>query len=131
MERQFIDVIPLIACSDIEREHDFLVDVIGFTSAGIERLPDGSVVHAEVRAGERRIWLHRVDPAGSLVAPGSAGPTHGGLVVHVRDVDAHHRHARDAGAEILSGPTDQAYGQREYGVRDPEGHVWWVATPTT
>src|SRR5918992_4564945 len=53
------DIVPLLACSDIAAEHDFLVTVLGFSSVGIERTPDGAVVHAEVRAGERRIWLHR------------------------------------------------------------------------
>jgi len=38
--------------------------------------------------------------------------------------------ARRAGATILSEPTDQDYGQREYAVRDPDGHSWWIATPT-
>lgn len=125
------DVIPLLACSDIAAEHDFLVASLGFTSGGIERMPDGSAVHAEVRVGSRRIWLHRADEAGGLVPPGRGGPAGGGLVVHVPDVDAHHDRARSAGAEILSEPTDQDYGQREYGVRDPEGHLWWIATPTS
>ena len=53
-----------------------------------------------------------------------------GLVVHVDDVDAHFRHARDAGATIDREPEDQPYGQREYGARDLEGHRWWFATPT-
>jgi hypothetical protein len=25
-------------------------------------------------------------------------------------------------------PTDEDYGQREYGLRDPEGHDWYIAT---
>jgi uncharacterized glyoxalase superfamily protein PhnB len=50
-------------------------------------------------------------------------------VVHVPDVDAHHERAVAAGADVLYGPRDQDYGQREYGVRDPEGHLWWIATP--
>src|SRR5688572_19261523 len=45
------DVIPLLACREIVIEHDFLVDVLGFASAGLERTPDGAVVHAEVRLG--------------------------------------------------------------------------------
>ncbi len=47
----------------------------------------------------------------------------------VADVDAHFAHAKSSGATILSEPTDQDYGQREYGVKDPEGHSWWIATP--
>ena len=27
-------------------------------------------------------------------------------------------------------PTDEEYGQREYGLQDPEGHNWYIATPT-
>jgi MerR family transcriptional regulator, thiopeptide resistance regulator len=123
------DVIPLLVCSDIEREHDFLVNVLGFTSAGVERTPSGDVIHAEVRVGARRIWLHRADDAGGLVPPTRAGTAGGGVVVHVPDVDAHHERARAAGADIDYPPRDQDYGQREYGVRDPDGHLWWIATP--
>lgn len=49
--------------------------------------------------------------------------------MHIGDVDAHYERTRAAGARIDSEPTDQAYGLREYGVRDPEGHRWWFATP--
>lgn len=129
MDTEFTDVIPLLACSDIPAEHDFLVRVLGFASAELERMPDGTVVHAEVRAGNRRIWLHRADEASNLVPPGARGPAGGGIVVHVPDVDAHYERARASGAEILDEPRDQDYGQREYGMRDPEGHLWWIATP--
>jgi MerR family transcriptional regulator, thiopeptide resistance regulator len=125
------DIVPLLACADIEAEHDFLVGALGFTSAGLERTPDGTVVHGEVRAGPRRIWLHRVDEAGDLVPPGQGGRVGGGIVVHVPDVDARYERARTAGATIVSEPRDEEYGQREFGVRDPEGHLWWIATPMT
>lgn len=51
-------------------------------------------------------------------------------MVQVKDVDAHFEAARLAGAIILREPTDESYGQREYGLHDPEGHNWWIATPT-
>jgi len=124
------DVIPLLACADIEAEHDFLVSVLGFASAGVERMADGTVVHAEVLTGGRRIWLHRADEASRLLPPRISGSAGGGIVVHVEDVDAHFRGARNGGAEILYEPRNEDYGQREYGVRDPEGHTWWIATPT-
>jgi uncharacterized glyoxalase superfamily protein PhnB len=129
MERLPTEVIALLACSDIAAEHDFLVAALGFTSGGIERMPDGVAVHAEVRLGANRIWLHRRDDDAGLVPPGRTGPWGGGHVIRVPDVDAHYGRARDAGAEILYEPRDEDYGQREYGVRDPEGHQWWIATP--
>jgi MerR family transcriptional regulator, thiopeptide resistance regulator len=124
------DIIPVLACSDIAAEHDFLVGALGFTSAGLERDPSGAVVHGEVRLGDRRIWLHLTSEAARLQTPSKLGAAGGGLVVHVKDVDAHFAKAKASGAEILSEPTDQEYGQREYGVRDPDGHSWWFATPT-
>ena len=84
----------------------------------------------EVQAGGRRIWLHRVSDEHGLDTPQSIGRAAGGMVVHVDDVDAHCERARAAGADITSEPRDQDYGQREYAVRDPEGHSWWIATPT-
>ena len=47
----------------------------------------------------------------------------------VDDDDTHFRRATAGGAVIDSEPTDQDYGQREHGARDPEGHRWWFATP--
>jgi uncharacterized glyoxalase superfamily protein PhnB len=130
MDTEFADVVPLLACSDIAAEHGFLVSVLGLVSAGLERMPDGTVVHAEVRAGSHRIWLHRADESDKLVPPGPNGSAGGGIVIHVDDVDAHYERVRAAGADVLYEPRDQDYGQREYGVRDPEGHLWWIATPT-
>jgi uncharacterized glyoxalase superfamily protein PhnB len=46
----------------------------------------------------------------------------------VDDVDAHHDRAVAAGAEIISGPTDQPYGAREYAARDHEGNGWSFGT---
>ena len=130
MQTDFIDILPVLSCSDIVAEHDFLVRVLGFSSGGLERAPDGTVVHGEVRAGARRIWLHLTSETAKLATPTTLGAASGGLVVHVKDVDAHFEAARRAGATILREPTDQPYGQREYGVRDPDGHSWWIATPT-
>jgi uncharacterized glyoxalase superfamily protein PhnB len=113
---------------DIEAAHDHLVRVFGFTSDGIERAPDGTVIHGEVRLGQARIWLHQV--TGDLASPRRLSEQNGGLVVHVNDVDAHFIRARDAGAVIDREPDDQPYGQREYAARDLEGHHWWFATPT-
>ena len=85
------------------------------------------VIHAEVCADEQRIWLHAVGDA--FTTPQRAGLATGGIVVYVADVDAHFERVRDAGATIVREPTDEDYGQREYAVRDPEGHSWYIATP--
>jgi uncharacterized glyoxalase superfamily protein PhnB len=130
MTTQFTDIIPVLVYADIRAAHDFLVGALGFTSAGLHEEPSGQVVHGEVRAGGRRIWLHRVSGEHGLDTPHSIGRAAGGIVVHVEDVDAHCERAGAAGADITSEPRDQDYGQREYAVRDLEGHRWWIASPT-
>src|SRR5437868_15346597 len=125
----FNRVIPLLVYGDIPAAHDFLVRAFGFESGGVERDGEGQAVHAEVRAGDTAIWLHRVTDEHELGSPRTPTVAGAGLVVHVDDVDAHYRRARAAGAQIDSEPRDQPYGQRDYGVRDPEGHRWWFTTP--
>ena len=122
-------VIPVLVYEDIEAAHDFLVGTFGFTSGGLHRLDDGTAVHAEVRNGDAAIWLHGVSPEHDLASPRGAGASHGGLSVIVPEVDAHYARTRAAGARIDSAPTDQDYGLREYGARDPENHRWWFSSP--
>jgi len=130
---QFTRVIPILIYADIPAAHDLLVNAFGFESGGVERTPTGEAVHAEVRAGDTTIWLHRVTAEHELGSPQTKGVMGSGLVVHVDDVDEHFKRVRELaeklGAKIDSEPTDQPYGQREYGVRDAEGHRWWFASP--
>lgn len=51
-----------------------------------------------------------------------------GNVVAIDDVDALHRRATDAGAEIALELTDTDYGSRDFTVRDPEGNLWAFGT---
>ena len=126
MPIDFLDAIPVLPYEDIRAAHDFLVDVIGLDSAGLLE-HDGRVIHGEVRAGESRFWLH--ESAGGLTSPKGVGVRTGGIVLHVADVNAHFERVRATGATILREPSDEDYGQREYAVRDPEGHDWYIATP--
>lgn len=116
-------IIPILVYEDIAAGHDFLVEAFGFTSGGVHRDAEGKPIHAEVRAGDVVIWLHRV------AAPRSMSAASSGLVVQVKDVDGHCERARAHGAHLESEPQDMPYGQREYGVRDVEGHRWWFSAP--
>ena len=64
----------------------------------------------------------------------SDAPSHITLVVRVSSqelVDRAYRTAVDAGAEVVSPPTDQPWDGRSSVVADPDGHRWeflWVPT---
>jgi uncharacterized glyoxalase superfamily protein PhnB len=122
-------IIPILVYEDIEAGHDYLVETFGFISGGIHRTGEGTVVHAEVRLGDAAVWLHRVTEEHEMVSPKGSATATGGLEVIVADVDAHYAGSVAAGARADGAPTDQAYGLREYGTRDPENHRWWFSSP--
>jgi uncharacterized glyoxalase superfamily protein PhnB len=122
-------IIPILVYEDIVAGHDYLVETFGFTSGGIHRDDGGIAVHAEVRMGDAVVWLHRVTPEHEMVSPRDSVTATGGLEVIVPDVDAHYARSVAGGARIDRPPTDQAYGLREYGTRDPENHRWWFSSP--
>ena len=124
-------VIPILVYEDIEVAHDFLVRTFGFTSGGLHRTEDGTVVHGEVRMGDSPIWLHAATDEHQMASPRGSVQSHGGLEIIVDDVDAHYARSKAAGAHIDRAPSDQEYGLREYGARDPENHRWWFSTPLT
>jgi uncharacterized glyoxalase superfamily protein PhnB len=124
-------VIPVLVYEDIPAAHDFLVEALSFAAGGVICDPEGRPVHGEVRAGDLVIWLHRVVAELKLVSPRSLPADSSGLVVYVEDVDAHYERAKASGAHPESEPKDMPYGQREFGVRDPEGHRFWFATRTS
>ena len=45
-------------------------------------------------------------------------------MVRVPDIDVHRNRSKDAGARIISEPSDYPYGERQYTAVDLGGHVW-------
>lgn len=123
-------IVTILVYAEIEAAHDFLVDVFGFSPGGIHRDGDDQVIHGEVLLDGEAIWLHRVSPDDGLRGAAELGSVTGMLNVFVPDVDAHHARSVAAGAKILFPPTEQPYGQRDYGVLDLEGRIWSFATRT-
>jgi PhnB protein len=126
--------VPMLAYEDCGAASHWLGRAFGFREVQRFADPDGRVTHAELELD------------GAVVAIGWPGPDYqspshhaavceharkwlaapwviDGALVHVDDLDAHHRRAVDAGATILRGPEDQPFG-RLYTAADPEGHRW-------
>ena len=64
------------------------------------------------------------DPDYGRAVPGDSGLRSYSIMVKVENVDAHHDHALERGARILSPPTDYPYGERQYAVEDLARHQW-------
>jgi PhnB protein len=58
---------------------------------------------------------------------GWSEPTRATYYLYVENADASVSRAVAAGAEPLGEVRDQPYGDRQGGVRDPGGNVWWIS----
>jgi PhnB protein len=92
---------------------------------GVERMrmpaPDGSIMHADVAVGNGAIEVSD----GNEQYPTAPQAIH----LYVDDADATYERALRAGATSLYAPVDQDYGDREGGVKDAFGNIWYIATP--
>jgi uncharacterized glyoxalase superfamily protein PhnB len=75
--------------------------------------------------GDAFVMLSSTSEGDSVYKQG-AGRT--GIYAVVDETDALFERAREAGAEVVSEPSDQDYGSRDFAVRDPEGNVWAFGT---
>ena len=113
-------VTPYLIVEGADKVIDFVKQSFG--AVEIERLPgpDGKIGHAEVRIGDSVIML------------GEAGdhwkPMPCSIYLYVQDTDAAYKRALEAGATSVMEPADQFYGDRNAGVKDSSGNLWWIGT---
>jgi uncharacterized glyoxalase superfamily protein PhnB len=84
--------------------------------------PGGRVNGAQMHLGDAWIMLNSARPGSA--SPAQAGHQTQSLTVFVDDVDAHCERAKLTGAKIVEDLHETAYGERQYGVEDLEGHHW-------
>ncbi len=115
-------VIPYLFYKNGKSAIDFIAKAFGFEVRLVMPGPGEQVMHAELALGEDVVYLGTPDgqrPAGKLPQRSAA------VLVYVDDVDAHCARSREAGAEVVRGPSDMFYGDRVYTARDPEGQEWY------
>jgi lactoylglutathione lyase len=109
----------ILFVADLERSTAFYRDVVGvpFKLRG-----DGYV---EFATEGSRFGLYDRNRLGELTGQDAEAPRRpGGEVVFlVGDVDAEAERLRGAGARVLKGPVDRAWGHRTLHVEDPDGFV--------
>ncbi|MFH8349348.1 VOC family protein [Streptomyces sp. NPDC018045] len=118
---------PTLHYRDAKAAIKQLTEGLGFTRTALYESEDGAVLHAELSFGNGVVMLGSKGAGGAYEeALGAGGPV--GVYATVPDPDAHHRRAEQAGVEIVTPPTDQDYGSREYTARDLEGNLWTFGT---
>jgi PhnB protein len=113
-------VTPYLVVEGVDRCLQFMSAAFGAQEKLRMPRADGSIGHAETRIGDSLVMLGE--------AGGDNPPMPATLHLYVEDCDATYRRALEAGGTSLREPTDQFYGDRMAGVRDPAGNCWWIAT---
>jgi catechol 2,3-dioxygenase-like lactoylglutathione lyase family enzyme len=132
MEIRFEAAVPQFTVPDVVRTAEYYRDVLGFEIAGYwdgERAgfeTDPAPVFGIVQRDRIQMFFNRVD-AGSI----RTDRARGGYDVYLRvsGLDALVAELRARGADIMDGPEDRIYGQRELVVRDCNGLVLAFGEP--
>jgi len=98
----------------------FLKRALGAEELARYASPDGVIHHAQIRIGDSVLEMGE--------AQGPYQPMPAMFYLYVPNVDALYARALSAGATSISPPTDQSYGDRSAGVKDPFGNQWYLAT---
>ena len=111
-------ITPYLTVKRPEQLISFVKDVFGAVEV-FRTTGSAGGLHAEVIIGDSKLMIGGMDTVEEI-------PT--ALHVYLSDADAAYQRGLDAGATSLEAPVDQFYGDREAGVKDPTGNVWWIAT---
>jgi uncharacterized glyoxalase superfamily protein PhnB len=95
--------------------------------------PGGLIMHGELKIGDSILMLADEQPPmgpgpQTNKSPKSLGGTSASLMLYVKDVDAVHARAVEAGATSVMPPADMFWGDRYGQVQDPFGHLWSIGT---
>src|SRR5579864_3744705 len=118
----FRTVSPYILVGGAAKFIDFLVEAFGAEERGRVPMPNGKIMHAEVRLGDSMIEMSDGNE--------QYGPSPVTIHLTVPDAEAAYRRALKAGAISLYEPAMQFWGENESGVRDPFGNEWYVTPPS-
>lgn len=99
---------------------DFLKRAFNAQEMMRHALPDGRIMHAQVKIGDSILMMGEPPPEWK--------PVPASFYLYVPDVDAVYNQAMSAGAVSMSAPRDEFYGDRVSGVKDPFENTWWIAT---
>lgn len=107
--------IPVIAVSDSTRAEDYYCRVLGFQKMFSYPANPTKPEPRYIGVARDGVWLHL-----QSYKPERAGMTDAFL--WVTDGDSLHTEVSARGAIIQLPPTDQTWGTRETGIRDPDGN---------
>jgi PhnB protein len=112
-------VSPYVHATDVRKLVAFLEETLGAKEVLRLAMPDGEVVHAEVKVGDSTIMMGH---------PSEERRVRAQVHVYVEDCDATYARAVSFGATSMRPPQDMFYGDRVASVKDAWGNEWFFST---
>lgn len=115
----FHTVTPYFFVARAEAFVAFLVEGLGGEETCRSLRPDGAIANAQVRLGSCSVMVSE--------ASERYPPMPGSYYFYVEDADASMARAMRHGATLEMAVADMPYGDRQGGVRDGHGNLWWIS----
>ncbi len=115
----FNTVTPYFFVDHAEAFIGFLVQGLGGVETCRTLRPDGAVANVQVQLGTATVMVSEA----SAQYPAMAASYY----LYVEDADASMQRALDHGATLEMPVADMPYGDRQGGVKDRHGNLWWIS----
>jgi len=112
-------VTPFLNVDGAREAIAFYKKAFGAEERGVMPMPDGKVMHSEIKIGDSVIMM-----ADAVMNPATKSSLH----LYVNDVDAAWKQATAAGCKVEVPLADQMWGDRWGVVSDKWGNRWGLAT---
>lgn len=115
----FSTVTPYFFVTGAEQFVSFLVDGLGGVETCRSLRPDGRIANVQVLIGSSTIMASEASP--------QYPPMPAAFYLFVEDARASMQRALAHGATLEMAVADMPYGDRQGGVRDAHGNLWWIS----
>jgi PhnB protein len=119
----FSIVTPYVFVNGAEAYLTFLKQALGGRERGRSLRPDGKIANAQIAFGTSTVMISEAQ------AEFPASRT--AFYLYVEDAGRALERAIASGAELVMKVADMPYGDRQGGVRDIAGNIWWVSQRLT
>ena len=115
----FATVTPYVFAEGAEDYVRFLIEGLGGIESCRTTRPDGRIANCQVAMGTATVMVSE--------ATDRFPPSRASFYFYVEDADAAMARAMEHGASPVMKVGDMPYGDRQGGVADPAGNIWWIS----
>ena len=119
----FAQVTPYIFADKADAYMDHLISALSGVETDRSLRPDGKIANGQIRFGAASIMISE---AGRGFPPSQAT-----FYLYVENADDAMARAIENGMEKVMDVADMPYGDRQGGVKDIAGNIWWISQRLT